>query len=90
MSQPSQPLEDFSNETIPYNTLSPAAQRQRLGELAGVFLKLGAIAFGGPAAHIAMMDDEIVTRRRWLSREKLLDFLGITQPDSWPKLDGTS
>ncbi|GAB4468321.1 MAG: chromate efflux transporter [Elainellaceae cyanobacterium] len=76
--QPSQPLEEFSDETIPYNTLSPAAQRQRLGELAGVFLKLGAIAFGGPAAHIAMMDDEIVTRRRWLSREKLLDFLGIT------------
>jgi chromate transporter len=74
----SQPLEDFSDETIPYGTLSPAAQRQRLGELAGVFLKLGAIAFGGPAAHIAMMDDEIVTRRRWLSREKLLDFLGIT------------
>ncbi|GAB4152512.1 MAG: chromate efflux transporter [Cyanobacteria bacterium J069] len=78
MSQPSQPLEDFSDETIPYQTLSPAAQRQRLGELAGVFLKLGAIAFGGPAAHIAMMDDEIVTRRRWLSRERLLDFLGIT------------
>ncbi|WP_448604889.1 chromate efflux transporter [Thermoleptolyngbya sp.] len=74
----SQPLEDFSDETIPYSTLSPAAQRQRLGELAGVFLKLGAIAFGGPSAHIAMMDDEIVTRRRWLSREKLLDFLGIT------------
>jgi len=74
----SQPLEDFSDETIPYSTLSPAAQRQRLGELAGVFLKLGAIAFGGPAAHIAMMDDEIVTRRHWLSREKLLDFLGIT------------
>ncbi len=74
----SQPLEDVSNETIPHSTLSPAAQRQRLGELAGVFLKLGAIAFGGPAAHIAMMDDEIVTRRHWLSREKLLDFLGIT------------
>ncbi|WP_448596161.1 chromate efflux transporter [Thermoleptolyngbya sp.] len=74
----SQPLEDFGDETIPYSTLSPAAQRQRLGELASVFLKLGAIAFGGPAAHIAMMDDEIVTRRHWLSREKLLDFLGIT------------
>lgn len=78
MSQPSQPLEDFSAETIPYHALSPAAQRQRLGELSSVFLKLGAIAFGGPAAHIAMMDDEIVTRRRWLSRERLLDFLGIT------------
>jgi chromate transporter len=39
---------------------------------------LGAIAFGGPAAHIAMMDSEVVNRRRWMSREKLLDLLGVT------------
>jgi len=51
---------------------------QRLRELASVFLKLGVIAFGGPAAHIAMMDNEVVNRRRWMSREKLLDLLGIT------------
>ncbi|MBD2517760.1 chromate transporter [Nostoc sp. FACHB-973] len=43
-----------------------------------VFLRLGAIAFGGPAAHIAMMDNEVVNRRQWMSREKLLDLLGIT------------
>jgi chromate transporter len=47
-----------------------------LTEVALVFLKLGTIAFGGPAAHIAMMEDEFVTRRRWLTREKFLDRLG--------------
>jgi chromate transporter len=49
-----------------------------LGELALLFLKLGTIAFGGPAAHIAMMEDEVVRRRKWLSREKFLDLLGAT------------
>lgn len=58
--------------------LNPAERRRRLVELAAVFLKLGAIAFGGPAAHIAMMDDEFVRRRRWLDRETLLDLLGAT------------
>jgi chromate transporter len=49
-----------------------------LREIAGLFLKLGLIAFGGPAAHIAMMRDEVVTRRRWLSDEHFLDLLGAT------------
>jgi chromate transporter len=49
-----------------------------LRELALLFLKLGAVAFGGPAAHIAMMEDEMVRRRRWLGREKFLDLLGAT------------
>ena len=53
-------------------------QKQRLRELATVFFKLGAIAFGGPAAHIAMIDDEVVKRRQWMSREKLLDLIGVT------------
>lgn len=53
-------------------------QNQRLGELAQVFLRLGAIAFGGPAAHIAMMDDEVVKRRQWMSRDNLLDLIGVT------------
>ena len=47
-------------------------------ELAKLFLKLGAIAFGGPAAHIAMMDSEVVRRLRWLSREEFLDLLAAT------------
>lgn len=51
---------------------------QRLKELAWVFFKLGTIAFGGPAAHIALMEDEVVQWRQWMSREKLLDLLGIT------------
>jgi chromate transporter len=50
----------------------------RLGELARLFLKLGTIAFGGPAAHIAMMDDEVVRKRGWLTRGQLLDLLGAT------------
>ena len=49
-----------------------------LRELAIVFAKLGAIAFGGPAAHIAQIELEIVQRRQWLSREKLLDLLSVS------------
>jgi chromate transporter len=47
-------------------------------ELALLFLGLGATAMGGPAVHIAMMEEEIVARRRWLTREEFLDFLGAT------------
>ena len=47
-------------------------------ETAGLFLRLGTTAFGGPAAHIAIMEDEIVRRRGWLSREQFLDYLGAT------------
>lgn len=47
-----------------------------LAELATVFLRLGATAFGGPPAHIALMERELVERRRWLSREQFLDYLG--------------
>jgi len=55
----------------------PAAA-SRLVELARVFLRLGATSFGGPAAHIAMMEDEVVRRRGWLSRDEFLDLLGAT------------
>jgi len=47
-------------------------------EIAALFLKLGALGFGGPAAHIAMMEDEVVTRRGWLSRQRFLDLIGAT------------
>ena len=47
-------------------------------ELGRLFLKLGTLGFGGPAAHIAMMEDEVVRRRGWLSRERFLDLVGAT------------
>jgi len=50
----------------------------RLRELAWVFLKLGTIGFGGPAAHIALMEEEVVRRRAWLTREEFLDLLAVT------------
>ena len=56
----------------------PAPERGPLGEVARLFLKLGLIAFGGPAAHIAMMEDEFVTRRRWIDRQHFLDLIGAT------------
>jgi chromate transporter len=49
-----------------------------LTDICAVFLKLGTIAFGGPAAHIAMMEDEVVRRRRWLTRDQFMDYLGAT------------
>jgi chromate transporter len=49
---------------------------QRLGELAAYFVRLGVTAFGGPAAHIALMEEDCVRRRHWITRERFLDVLG--------------
>jgi chromate transporter len=51
---------------------------KNIRELIMLFLKLGATAFGGPAAHIAMMEEEVVNRRRWLTRQDFLDLVGAT------------
>jgi chromate transporter len=58
--------------------MTTGPSRSPLGELAGLFFKLGLIAFGGPAAHIAMLEDEVVVRRRWMEREHFLDLVGAT------------
>jgi len=54
----------------------PASLSSRLRELAGLFLRLGAISFGGPAAHIALIETEIVRKRQWVTRQQFLDMLG--------------
>ena len=50
----------------------------KLKEVAKVFFKLGCFAFGGPAAHIAMMEDEIIEKRKWMTRDYFLDLIGTT------------
>ena len=59
------------------NANIPAGKRHgRLSEVAKEFLRLGFIAYGGPAAHVAMMEEEFVRRREWLTRERFLDLVG--------------
>lgn len=55
-----------------------AKQQHELAEVAKLFLKLGCIGFGGPAVHIAMMEKEVVQKRKWLSKEHFLDLVGAT------------
>jgi len=54
----------------------PGADRAALSEILGFFLRLGLTAFGGPAAHIGLMQQEAVERRGWVSRERFLDLVG--------------
>lgn len=53
-------------------------EENRLLEVAKVFFKLGCFAFGGPAAHIAMMEEEVVNKRKWMTRQHYLDLIGAT------------
>ena len=63
---------------LPESALSATDQRTSLWELARLFLKLGTTAFGGPAAHIAMLQQEVVERRGWISQAEFLDHLGAS------------
>jgi chromate transporter len=58
--------------------IPPEDRPARLREVLAVFLKLGVIGFGGPAAHISMMHDEVVRRRKWVTDQHFLDMLGAT------------
>lgn len=58
--------------------MSDLPEQNRLSEVAKLFLRLGITAYGGPAAHISMMHDEVVKRRQWLDEQQFLDLLGAT------------
>ena len=66
----------MTSEPTPATESLPTATP--LWELATLFLRLGVTAFGGPAAHIALMEDEVVRRRKWLTEAEFLDLLGLT------------
>jgi chromate transporter len=67
-----------NDEPIRLGNLPPHARVSltRLRELAALFLKLGTISFGGPAAHIALIEGEVVRKRQWLTQQQFLDMLG--------------
>ena len=69
----------MAENPAPQLSNSPSlTNKSSLRELAASFLRLGTTAFGGPAGHVAMMEDEFVRRRNWLSREKFLELLGAS------------
>lgn len=71
---PSRPATDARADTAP----RPAPSRGTAAEVARVFFLLGAIGFGGPVAHVALMEREVVRVRRWLPPDEFLDLLGLT------------
>ncbi len=78
MRQPPDTLDEQAATRAPARALASDSTHGQLAEVAWVALKLGCLAFGGPAAHIAMLHDEVVVRRRWLSEQEFLDLLGVT------------
>ena len=71
---PSRPATDAGEDGAP----RPAPSRGTVAEVARVFFLLGAIGFGGPVAHVALMEREVVRARRWLPPDEFLDLLGLT------------
>lgn len=65
-------------ENKDYKNLEKNEKIEIQKEIIRTFTKLGFIAFGGPAAHIAMLEEETINKKKWLSREKFLDFIGAT------------
>ena len=63
---------------------TPLRKMANLFEVAGLFLRLGATAFGGPVAHIALMEQEVVIQRGWISRAEFLEMLDIVNPIPGP------
>ena len=58
--------------------MNEMSEKEKLKEVASLFFKLGCLAFGGPAAHVAMMEDEVVNKRKWMDRQYFLDLMGAT------------
>jgi chromate transport protein ChrA len=67
-----------ASSPVPISQPAVASRAHALWELAGVFLKLSVTGLGGPAAHIATMEAELVRRRRWLAHDEFMDLLGAT------------
>lgn len=72
-----EPWSPDSQHAVRFPTMPPSAPGN-LAEVLRYFFRLGCIAFGGPAAHIAIMRRELVNERRWLTDQDLVDLLGVT------------
>jgi len=66
-----------SADTGPTGTGQSTTHLGRLRELAALLLKLSAISFGGPAAHIALMETEIVRKREWITGQQFFDMVRV-------------
>jgi chromate transporter len=59
-------------------SVNNSTDKTTLGEIAIVFLKLGCTSFGGPVVHLALMEKEVVTKKRWMTQDHFLDLIGAT------------
>ena len=68
--------ESLTGKTLPEENMGTATLKERLIEVALLFLRLGATSFGGPAAYISLMHHEVVVRRKWIDDQRFLDIIG--------------